>query len=117
MKNINNGGIQNIGDSSGSNYSNITINNGSNQDDKEIKDTDHTLKEKIRDLVSSGRLKEALRLFSSLRDDKIKNQVFQLLGRLSYLQEEVIAGNLAKQEEVVQINQIRSSILILTNDI
>jgi len=120
MENNNNSGNQVFGNSG-----NVTIHSHSTvitpaQAEIKSQDTtpDETWKKDAYNMLAKDQLKEvlALTLKSSSQGESIKNLVIQIMGRLSRVELEVMAGTSSKQEETLELNQIRSAIVqLITN--
>ena len=67
------------------------------------------------ELVAKGQLKQALatmiRAFNN--DEDLKRQAILLLGRISQVEMDVIAGTISKQAESEEINKIRQGVVSL----
>lgn len=97
----------------GNNNSIIGVINGSMGNPPESSDP---WKEKTLEYVTNGNLRGALsEIISTRNDDHTKNQVIQLLGRISKVENEVVVGTLSKQEEIVEINKIQNAIVTLVS--
>jgi hypothetical protein len=115
MENNNNSGNQVFGNS-GNVTINSTINNHSRPENNDQKmAADETWKDDAYTMVAQGQLKEAMAsiLKSSKKGEDVKTQVIQIMGRLSKLEIEIMAGTFSKQEEILELNQIRSAIIQL----
>lgn len=105
---INNFGNQNFGKAENMTYS-VHPNQGEHS---EINDM---WKENALQLVSKGQLKEALTevVKAFHNDSHVKNQVVLLLGRISQLEVDVIAGSISKPAEAEEFNRIRQGAVSL----
>ena len=108
MKNYNFGN-QNIGGSGNK----IVVNaNHPSYEQNEPSDGDNSWKIIALDLVAQGKLKEALAaVVKAHNTENVKNQVVLLLGRISKVEVEVIAGTISKQEESEELNKIRQGVV------